>query len=411
MGGDLSAPEEFEDLRLEIKRLEEERNAAIRLANARSELVAQVSHDMRTPLNGILGMTQLMLEGDVTDEQREFLSIVSSSGESLLTLVNDLLDHSKLEAGKLKIDAIAFDLPHTIQDVVASLDFTAEERGLSLDYEIADTAPTQVVGDPGRVRRALVNLVGNAIKFTPTGSVTVGVTVDSESEGSVRFLFRVTDTGIGLSRERAEAIFEPFEQATDSTASEFGGTGLGLSISRKLVELMGGEMWVESAEGEGSTFLFTIRLGLVEDTDIAQQPPADRSQVRAVVLTDTARQSLADALVGTQFTTVRVKDADHASQALAEIRSDDHIHLIIVDFRDHGLQAAAAVLPLAEGSRLMILTPSGQRGDAARCRDLGINAYLTGSLNAVELSAAIDAVISGTPGLITRHWLQERHIS
>jgi CheY-like chemotaxis protein len=366
---------------------------------------------MRTPLNGILGMTQLVLEGDVTDEQREFLSIVSSSGESLLTLVNDLLDHSKLEAGKLKIDAIAFDLPHTIQDVVASLDFTAEEKGLSLDYEIADTAPTQVVGDPGRVRRVLVNLVGNAIKFTPTGSVTVGVTVDSESEGSVRFLFRVTDTGIGLSQERAEAIFEPFEQATDSTASEFGGTGLGLSISRKLVELMGGEMWVESVEGEGSTFLFTIRLGLVEDTDIAQQPPADRSQVRAVVLTDTDRQSLADALVGTQFKMVRVKDADHASQALAEIRSDDHVHLIIVDFRDHGLQAAAAVLPLAEGSRLMILTPSGQRGDAARCRELGINAYLTGSLNAAELSAAIDAVISGAPGLITRHWLQERHIS
>jgi len=407
----MSAPEEFEDLRLEIKRLEEERNAAIRLAEARSELVAQVSHDMRTPLNGILGMTQLMLEGDITVEQREFLNIVSSSGDSLLTLINDLLDHSKLDAGKLTIDAIAFDLTHTIEDVVTSLDFTAVERGLSLTREIASTAPALVVGDPGRVRRVLVNLVGNAIKFTHTGGITVRVGVDSTSEGFTRILFSVADTGIGLSPERAEAIFEPFEQAADSTASEYGGTGLGLSISRKLVELMGGEMWVESVEGEGSTFFFTIRLGVVDDEAVDKPAPADRSQVCAVVLTDTDRRSLADALLGARVKTVRVKDADHASQALAKIRSDEPVHLIIVDFRDHGLQAAAAVLPLAEGSRLMILTPSGQRGDAARCRELGIDAYLTGSLNAAELSAAIDAVISGTPELITRHWLQERHIS
>lgn len=403
---------DVEQLKLELKKVEEERDKALSLARSRAELVSHVSHEMRTPLNGILGMAQLLLETNPSDDQREFIELINSSGESLLTLVNDLLDHSKIEAGKLAIEKVPFDLAHTVRDTVRSLELAASDRGLTMGYTVDPEVPGVVVGDPGRVRQVLVNLIGNAVKFTHDGRINVSASVESAQSERALLRISVEDTGIGMLPEQTQAIFQPFEQAESATGRVYGGTGLGLTISQELVELMGGRVWVESTAGEGSAFSFTIDVGTAVPKSTADTEfPAERSELEIVVLTDAARRAVADGLAGARVRTIRLTDSSQATEALVPALERTPAHVVLLDFRDHSLHAAAGVLPVLGEAKVMILTPAGQRGDAGRCRELDVSAYLTGSITAADVSAAVDAIVAGVPGLITRHWLRERGVA
>jgi signal transduction histidine kinase len=243
----------------ELRRTSEAAESASR---AKSELLANISHEIRTPMNGILGLTDLMLDTSVTSEQKEYLELVKMSGDSLMELLNAILDLSKIEAGKLELEPIEFPLLTRLAETLKMMQFRAKQKDLELDWHSEPDVLESVVGDPTRLRQVLVNLVGNAIKFTEQGRIVVDVQTQKISQESVELHFSVQDSGIGIANDKQKMIFEAFTQADSSTTRKYGGTGLGLSITSRLVELMGGKIWVESVPGKGSTFHFTAKFGL-----------------------------------------------------------------------------------------------------------------------------------------------------
>lgn len=389
-------------MQLMVSDLKEARVAADSANKAKSEFLATMSHEIRTPMNGVIGMTDLLLETELTQTQREYAELVKMSGDSLLDLINDILDFSKIEARKMLLEKLDFEIRHVFHDIYSMMILNTREKGIDLNLEIADDIPKIVTGDPKRLRQIVINLLGNAIKFTDSGSISIQVRIEKKSPNSLLLRTSVIDSGIGISPDKINLIFKPFTQADSSTTRRFGGTGLGLAICKQLSELMGGTINAQSSDGAGSTFWFTAEFGIPEQTEHLPQPNthcldllnSNQAANILIVEDDSVNQFLLkEQLIHQGY---QVKIVANGADAL-KLLQREHFDLIFIDCclsEMNGFEITALIRNpdsnvINHNIPIIAYTANAMQGDREKCLLAGMNDYLAKPIRLHELEVIL----------------------